>query len=81
MREVRSSDVKTRFSEYLDAVERGETLLITRHGRPIARIVPEDEERRAEILRTMERIKAFRQTMPNITLAELLAMRHEGHKY
>ncbi len=81
MREVRSSDVKTRFSEYLDAVERGETLLITRHGRPIARIVPENEERRAETLRTMERIEAFRKTMPKITLAELLAMRHEGHKY
>jgi prevent-host-death family protein len=81
MRQVQSSDAKARLSELLDDVERGETVVITRHGRPIARIVPESDERHAEVLRTMERIEAFRKTMPRITLAELLASRHEGHKY
>jgi hypothetical protein len=32
-------------------------------------------------MRTMDRIESFRKTMPQITLAELLASRHQGHKY
>lgn len=81
MRNIQSSEAKARFSELLDDVERGETIVITRHGQPVARIVPENEERQAETLRTMERIEKFRKTMPRLTLAELLSMRHEGHKY
>lgn len=81
MRQVQSSDAKARLAELLSAVEGGETIVITRHGRPIARLVPENEERRAETLRTLERIEDFRKTMPKMTLAELLALRHEGHKY
>jgi hypothetical protein len=29
----------------------------------------------------VERLKALRATMPHVRLEELLAMRHEGHKY
>ena len=39
-------DAKTRLSELLDRVERGEQIVITRHGRPIARLVPEGEAER-----------------------------------
>jgi prevent-host-death family protein len=42
-------------------VERGETVVITRHGRAIARIVPEAQRRQAEIDRAIESIKALRQ--------------------
>jgi prevent-host-death family protein len=81
MRKIQFSEAKARLSELLNDVERGETVIITRHGRPIARIVPENEEREADTLRTMERIEAFRKSMPRMTLAELLSFRHEGHKY
>ena len=40
MRTLPSSNAKARFAELLDDVERGETVVITRHGRPVARIVP-----------------------------------------
>jgi len=40
MREIQASDAKTHLPRILDDVERGETVRITRHGRPIARIVP-----------------------------------------
>lgn len=33
-------DAKNRLSELLDRVERGETIVITRHGEPVARLVP-----------------------------------------
>jgi prevent-host-death family protein len=81
MREVQASDAKTHLPSLLDAVERGETIVITRHGKPIARIVPEWDRRQAELGRVLSEIEEFRKTMPSIPLEELLSARHEGHKY
>jgi prevent-host-death family protein len=81
MREVQASDAKTHLPSLLDEVERGETLIITRHGKPIARIVPETDCRRTEIDRAMAAIEEFRKRMPSISLEEILSARHEGHKY
>ncbi len=36
-------DLKTQLSKYLHHVKAGETVIITEHGRPIGRIVPEPE--------------------------------------
>lgn len=41
MREVQITDAKVRLTQLIDAVEQGETVIITRHGRAVARIVPE----------------------------------------
>ena len=46
MRSIQSAEAKARFSSLLDEVERGETIVITRHGKPIARIVPEAVDER-----------------------------------
>jgi prevent-host-death family protein len=81
MREVQASEAKAHLPNLLDAVERGETIVITRHGKPIARIVPEVDLRRAELDRVMAEIVEFRRTMPRISLEDLLSARHEGHKY
>ncbi len=80
MREVQASEAKTHLLGLLDAVERGETIVITRHGRPIARIVPESDHRRAELKRVFAEIEELRKTMPRISVKELLEARHEGHK-
>jgi prevent-host-death family protein len=81
MREIQASEAKTHLPQLLDDVERGETLIITRHGRAIARIVPEAYRRQEEIDRAIETIKALRRRTGKITLDELLSARHEGHKY
>ena len=81
IRIVPASDAKARLSELLSDVERGETVGITRHGRVVARLVPEDHQRKAEIQKTMEQIVEFRKGMPTLTLEEILSGRHEGHKY
>jgi len=81
MREVQASDAKAHFPQLLDDIERGETVVITRHGRPIARIVPEGHLRQEEIDKAIEGIKALRKRTGKITVEELLSARHEGHKY
>jgi prevent-host-death family protein len=81
MREIQASEAKARLPALLDEVERGETLVITRHGKPIARIVPEADIRRANVKQTFAAIKEFRKTLPSISLEDILSGRHEGHKY
>lgn len=40
MREVSAYEAKTHLAELLDAVERGETIILTRRGKPIAKLEP-----------------------------------------
>ena len=82
MREIQASEAKTHLPQLLDDVERGETILITRHGRPIARLVPEADRRQAEINQAVANIRAMRRGKADkLTLDEILASRHEGHRY
>ena len=41
MSTISAFEAKTRFGELLDRVARGEEIVITRHDKPVARIVPE----------------------------------------
>lgn len=81
MREIQSSEVKARLPQFLDDVERGETIVITRHGRAVAHLVPAPACDRERVRRALDRIAARRQLTGKVTVDELLAWRHEGHKY
>jgi prevent-host-death family protein len=80
MKHVQASAAKSRFAELLDDVERGETVIITRHGRPIARLVPDPDERSRQIAQARADIEAMRKTAPRVTREEILAWRDEGRK-
>jgi prevent-host-death family protein len=81
MREIQASEAKTHLPQLLDDVEGGETIIITRHGRAIARIVPEALRRQEEIDNAIDAIKALRKRTGKITVDELLSAKHEGHRY
>ena len=51
--EIGVYEAKTRLTALLDRVEHGEQFTITKHGRPVARLVPvrrSDQERRREAI-------------------------------
>ena len=48
MVEVGAYEAKTNLSRLLERVERGERITLTRHGRPVAMLVPVDEKRTPE---------------------------------
>lgn len=81
MREIQASEAKTHLPQLLDEVERGETLIITRHGRAIARLVPEVDRRQEEIDRAIESIRQLRQRTGRVSVEELLSARDEGRRY
>ena len=80
MREIQASEAKVHLPQLLDDVERGETLIITRHGRRIARIVPEVDRHQEEIDKALAGIRALRGRTGKITVGELLSARDEGRK-
>jgi prevent-host-death family protein len=78
MQTFQASEAKTHFLRILDKVERGETVVITRHGRAIARISPEAEIDRERVARAVEGMKALRQKIGRLSLDEILSARDEG---
>jgi len=53
MATVTAFEAKTRFGELLDRVAGGEEIIITRHDKAIARIVPEGTTRLADVCRAV----------------------------
>ncbi len=73
-------EAKNRLSELLDRVERGESILITRHGRAIAHLVPANAPRdQARIERAIEGLRELRKgtSLGGLTIRELI---DEGRK-
>ncbi len=81
MRVVQSAEAKTHLPQLLDEVERGETVVITRHGRPVARLVPDEDAQRTQRVKAIAEIDEIRRQNGSVTLEELLSWRHEGHDY
>ena len=80
IRQIQASEAKAHLAQLLDEVERGETVIITRHGHAIARLVPETDRRQADINNAITCIEARRRHAPRITAKEILAAREEGRK-
>jgi prevent-host-death family protein len=53
-------EAKTKFSEIVSDVEKGNDYIITRRGKPVAKIVPLTEEREASRLEALEQFREFR---------------------
>lgn len=63
MSTVTAFQAKTRFGELLDRVIRGEEIVITRHEKPVARIVPEGGADLDRISRAVADLRAGRAAM------------------
>ena len=82
MRQVQSTEAKARLAELLRMVEDGERISITRHGRPVAHLVPAHDESRASRREAMDRFMEARSRWEptGMSREEILAARHEGHR-
>jgi len=73
-------EAKNRLSELLDAAENGEEIMITKHGRPVAKLVPVESFDRAKAREAIEWLKDFRKKHPlrGLKIKDLI---NEGRKY
>ena len=83
MRSVQATEAKAHLAQLLSAVERGESIAITRHGKPIAHLVPAVGQDRDSRRAAVERFRAERSTWKGagMSIEEILAARHDGHRY
>ena len=82
MREIQATEAKTRLAELLRAVEHGEAITITRHGKAVAHLVPAGSQDRANRGKAIERFRQRRAGWRRVTFSteEILASRHEDHR-
>ena len=61
MPKMTAFEAKTRFGELLHRVERGEEIVITRHDRPVARVVREGAPNLDSVKRSVEGLRQLQQ--------------------
>ena len=54
---VSAFEAKTRFGELMERVNRGEEIVITRHDKPVARLVPEGAQRLEDVRRAVRGLR------------------------
>jgi len=82
MSAIGAFDAKNRLGQLLDAAERGEETVITRHGRPVARLIPAlPAFDRKSAGAALDRIRARARTVADRpSLEEIRAWRDEGRR-
>jgi prevent-host-death family protein len=71
MATVTAFEAKTRFGDLLDRVSRGEEIVITRHDKPVARLVPEGAKRAEEVRQSVEGLRALQRQIRQKSKARL----------
>jgi prevent-host-death family protein len=57
MEKITASEAKTRFGQLLKRVANGEGLIITRHGEPVARLIPAGASRLDDVRRSVQGLR------------------------
>jgi prevent-host-death family protein len=83
-------DAKTHLPKLLERVEKGERFVITRHGKPVAELIPVATRDTAGIARAIAAVRAVRGRLARrgVRLRDVLGknkgwrdLAHEGHRY
>jgi prevent-host-death family protein len=90
MTDIGAYDAKTHLPKLLERVEKGERFVITRHGRPVAELIPVAARDKAAIARAIAEVRAVRQRLARrgVRVRDVLGkstswrdLAHEGHRY
>jgi len=77
---VGSYEAKTHLPRLLKRVADGEHIIITKHGKPVAKLVPVEEKTELSVEEAIQEMKNFRIERP-FTRDEILELIKEGRRY
>lgn len=87
MSSVTAFEAKTRFGKLLERVAQGEEIVITKHDKPVARLVPEGRASRDAVRRAVANLRLLQAKIARrtggkarLTFEEFKAARDEGRK-
>jgi len=80
MSEIGVYEAKTNLTRLLDRVEKGERIVITRHGRPVAELAPLRRQNPERVRMAIKRLRAQRARLEpvGLTMKQLIA---EGRRF
>ncbi|MDT3678955.1 MAG: type II toxin-antitoxin system prevent-host-death family antitoxin [Burkholderiaceae bacterium] len=87
---VSAYDAKTHLPSLLERTARGERFVITRHGKPVAQLIPFEQGDEALVAQTVDRVHKIRSRLARqgVTLSSVLKddesareLAHAGHRY
>jgi prevent-host-death family protein len=78
MQTFQASEAKTHFLRILKDVMHGESVIVTHHGKRVARLIPEVEVDRERVQRAVDSILEIRKRTKPVSLQEILSARDEG---
>ena len=87
---VSAYDAKTHLPKLLERAAQGERFVITRHGKPVAQLIPFEQGDEAAVRHAIDKVEAIRARLARqgVTLASVLApgesarqLAHAGHRY
>jgi prevent-host-death family protein len=78
MRIYQAAEAKTHLLRILDDVERGESVALTRHGKRVARIIPDREIDEDQVQEAIEEMRKLRRRIGKLSIEEILSARDEG---
>jgi prevent-host-death family protein len=71
MATVTAFEAKTRFGELLERVSKGEEVVITRHDKPVARLVPDGAQLLDDVRRSVQGLRDLQQRIRQRSKAKL----------
>lgn len=71
MARITAFEAKTRFGELLERVAKGEEMVITRHDKPVARLIPEGATRLEDVRRSVQGLRDLQQQIRRRSKAKL----------
>jgi prevent-host-death family protein len=71
MAKVTAFEAKTRFGELLERVANGEEVVITRHDKPVARLIPEGAARLDDVRRSVQGLREVQEQIRRRSKARL----------
>jgi prevent-host-death family protein len=74
-------EAKTHLPRLLRQVEQGETVIITRHGKPVAKLCPIGEPAEDDRARALQRIETIRRRAATLSADEIVETIHAGRRY
>ena len=83
MRTMTLADPKARLSATVDLVEAGEEVVITRRGKPVARIVRETERPKGDAAALLKEMQKFvmAQSLQTESAVKLVRRMRDGNRY
>lgn len=81
MQTVGTFEAKTHLTRLLERVTRGERILITNRGKPVAMLVPPEAEQRQDAAQVVRAMLEYRDRQKRKFRGSFRHVAHEGHRY